>query len=195
MTGMSPSVVVGVAIVVMSATPVAVSAGARQPKVNPDAQLQQDFKQRIDKYMELHNKLEKQVPRLKDKAEPEEIKASQEGLSRAIRAARASAKQGEIFTPEIAKRFRQLMYPETHGPDGADTKKAMKEDAPPTASVPLKVNATYPASAPLPTVPPNVLANLPPLPEDLEYRVIGKHLLLRDVHANLIVDFIVNAIR
>jgi hypothetical protein len=36
---------------------------------------------------------------------------------------------------------------------------------------------------------------LPQLPEDVEYRIVGKTLILRDVDANIIVDFIPNAIR
>ena len=63
------------------------------------------------------------------------------------------------------------------------------------ATVKFEVNATYPESQPLPTMPPNLLASLPKLPEDLEYRIIGRHLILRDVHANIIVDYIPNAIR
>jgi hypothetical protein len=74
-----------------------------------------------------------------------------------------------------------------------ETKALLKEDAP--AKVPLKVNAEYPAGAPLPTVPPRMLTNLPELPEDLEYRIVEKHLVLRDVHANIIVDYIPHAIR
>lgn len=166
---------------------------ARQQKVNADAQLQQDFKQRIDKYLALHQRLEKQAPPVKKKDEPEQIKASQEWLAKAIRAERKNARQGDIFTPAIASLFRRLMYPELKGPDGAETKKAMKDDAP--AAIPLKVNGGYPDTAPLPTVPPNLLANLPQLPKDLEYRIIGKHLILRDVHANVIVDYMSNAIR
>jgi hypothetical protein len=71
----------------------------------------------------------------------------------------------------------------------------MKEDAPAPKSVTLKVNARYPDSQPLPTMPPNILASLPRLPEQLEYRIIGRNLILRDVPANLIVDFIPNAIK
>ena len=41
----------------------------------------------------------------------------------------------------------------------------------------------------------NVLANLPMLPKELEYRIINKHLLLVDADANLILDFIPNAIQ
>ena len=36
--------------------------------------------------------------------------------------------------------------------------------------------------------------SLPPLPEDVQYRFAGKHLLLFDVKANIIVDFMLNAI-
>ena len=67
--------------------------------------------------------------------------------------------------------------------------------ATPAQDVRLQVNARYPASEPLQTIPPNLLANLPQLPEDMEYRVVGKDLVLRDVDANIIVDFIPNAIR
>ncbi len=81
------------------------------------------------------------------------------------------------------------------GPDGTETKKAIKEDGPAPASVPFKVNAAYPENQPLPTVPPDLLARLPKLPEQLEYRIVDKHLILRDVDANLIVDYMLNAIR
>jgi hypothetical protein len=164
-----------------------------QANVNADAQLQQDFKKRVDQYVELHKRLEKDVPPLKKKEDPAKIQASQEALAKAIRAERATAKQGEIFTPEIADRFRRLMSPEMKGPEGTATKKVLKEDAPP--AIPLKVNVEYPETAALPTVPANLLANLPPLPEELEYRIVGKNLILRDVHANIIVDFIPKAIQ
>ena len=58
----------------------------------------------------------------------------------------------------------------------------------------FKVNGPYPDEEPLSTVPPNVLASLPELPEDIEYRFVGKHLILRDARANLIIDYIANAI-
>ena len=196
MTRWSPSIVgVAVACWAMWSVNAGAIAAPVQQKVNPDAQLQQDFKKRVDEYLELHKRLEKHGPPLKKKEDPATIKASQEALAKSIRAARATAKQGELFTPEIAKLFRRLMYPEVKGPDAAATKKILKEDAPPPAAIPLKVNAEYPDSAALPTVPPNLLANIPQLPEELEYRIVGKNLILRDVHANIIVDYIPQAIQ
>ena len=59
---------------------------------------------------------------------------------------------------------------------------------------PLRVNESYPAGAPLPTVPPSLLLNLPPLPPEVEYRIVGTDLILHDVEANLIVDWIPDAI-
>src|SRR4029453_10861895 len=162
MTRLSPSMV-GVAVACCAMW--SVSAGAVllpvQEKVNPDAALQQDFKKRVEQYVELHKRLEKDVPTLKKKEDQAKIAASQAALAKSIRAARATAKQGEIFTPEIASLFRRLMYPETKGPEGAATKKVLKEDAPP--AIPLKVNLEYPEKAALPTVPPNLLLNLPQL--------------------------------
>ena len=168
---------------------------ASAQKVNPDAQLLADFKSRIDSYMELHNRLEKQAPPLKKTKDPAQIKASQDGLAEKIREARKDAKPGEIFTPEIRQLFRRLMYPETKGTDGAETKAAMAEEKHELKDVKISVNAAYPDDAPLMTVPPNILAALPKLPEDLEFRFVNKHMILLDVHANLIVDYVLNAIQ
>jgi hypothetical protein len=181
--------------VLLSCGLAAATLGGQEPKVNPDAQVLQDFNKRIHAYMDLHNRLEKKAPPLKTTEDPAKIKASQEALAATIKAERAGAKQGEIFTPEVSALFRRLMYPEVKGPQGTQTKKAMKEDAPTPAQVPMKVNEVYPDGAPLPSVTPNLLASLPKLPEDLEYRIIGHDLILRDVHANLIVDFLPKAIR
>ena len=171
------------------------AAQTSAPKANPDAQLLVDFKTRIDQYMELQNKLKKESPPLKETTDPARIKASQDALAMKIREARKTAKQGDIFTPEIRQLLRRLMYPEVKGPQGAETKAAITEETNEVKGVVLKVNAAYPDSAPLMTGPPNILAALPKLPEDLEYRFVNRHMILLDTHANLIVDYVANAIQ
>ena len=60
--------------------------------------------------------------------------------------------------------------------------------------VPPAINTDYPTALPLATVPPGLLLKLPTLPDELEYRFLGRHLILRDIKANLIVDFIPDAV-
>ncbi|HKT11053.1 MAG TPA: hypothetical protein VJW77_04430 [Terriglobia bacterium] len=49
--------------------------------------------------------------------------------------------------------------------------------------------------APVETTPPSLLLNLPKLPAELEYRVVQHDLVLHDVKANLVVDYVPGAIR
>jgi hypothetical protein len=164
-----------------------------QKSANPQALLLKDYKERIDAYLKIHNEATKSAPPLKETHESADIKNAQDALAARIRERRAGARQGDILTPEIAKHFRTLLSPELKGEEGRDTRKVLKDDAP--AAVPLKVNAKYPSSATLPTVPANLLLNLPTLPKELDYRIVNKDLILRDVDADIIVDFMQNAIR
>jgi hypothetical protein len=172
-----------------------VTTAAQQSGVNADGAILQDFNARVKAYLDIHKDAEKGSAKLKETENPAEITQAQETLAARIRSARAGAKQGDIFTAEIRNRFRLLLAPELKGEDGRDAKAVMKEDAPSPASIPFKVNAKYPEGAPLPSVPASLLLNLPTLPEPLEYRIIGKHLVLLDTGANIIVDFIPNAIK
>jgi len=46
----------------------------------------------------------------------------------------------------------------------------------------------------LQSTPPTLLLNLPELPKGLEYRILGRELVLRDTDANIVVDYIPNAL-
>jgi hypothetical protein len=115
-------------------------------------------------------------------------------LAAKVRAARSSAARGDIFTPATEAMFRRLLRPQVTGTsDAADNKAIIKDDAPKPQEVPFKVNGEYPKDAPLSTVPPDVLKSLPPLPENLQYRFVGRHLILYCTRGNLIVDYMLNA--
>ena len=170
--------------------PIAKTAGL---PANQIAALQVDFKNRIDHYLEIRKEAAKGAPALSETKDPAKIKDAEGSLAARIQGLRASAQPGDIFTPAIQKTIRQLLSPELKGDEGKDTKDILKDDAP--KSVPLKVNTKYPEKAALPTVPSNLLLSLPHLPEELEYRIIGNHLILRDTGADLIVDFMKDAIK
>jgi hypothetical protein len=144
--------------------------------------------------MKIRRKAAQGAPALKETDDPARIKAAQDARLAAIRTLRTGAKAGDIFTPEIRHTFRQLLAPELQGEKGRDAKQVLREDAPAPGAVPLDVNAKYPEGAPLPTVPATLLTRLPELPEGLQYRIIGKDLVLLDSDANLIVDYIRNVI-
>ena len=161
--------------------------------MNNDAAILADFKARVEQYLELRKQAVKGAPKLKETNDPAKIKAAQDGMAERIRAARASAKHGDVFTPEITAKIRRLLSPELKGDDGRDAKQVLKDDAP--TNIPFKVNAKYPDGASVPTVPANLLLSLPTLPEPLQYRIIDKHLILLDEDADVIVDYALNVIR
>jgi hypothetical protein len=174
--------------------PITPEQKAAASPANPDSAVIADFNARLDNYVKKQRGLLKGSP-IDEDATPAQIKARQDTIAAELRLIRKNAKQGDIFTPQVAALFKRLMYPEVQEKP-RETKQALQEEDGEVAQVNLKVNATWPDSEPLTTVPANLLSVLPQLPKDVEYRVSNKrHLVLRDVDANIIVDFIYNAIR
>lgn len=162
---------------------------------NVPSAILEDFNKRIEQYEDIRKRAAREAPPLKETNDPAKIKSAQDSRAAAIRALRPGAKPGDIFTPAIRHTFRQLLAPPLEGDEGRDVKQVLRDDAPAPGAVPLEVNARYPESAPLPTVPATLLASLPQLPKGIEYRIIRKDLVLLDSDANLILDFIRNVIR
>jgi hypothetical protein len=155
-----------------------------------------EFGKRLDSYQSIRKKAAKGVPRLPDKASPEQIKARANKLQTNIRTLRAGAKPGDVLTPAVFELIAAVRA-ETAGKAGRSARETVLGEGNPTkegAKVALKINAPYPADAPLSTVPPELLARMPALPEGLQYRFVGKNLILYDAEADLIVDFLSQAV-
>lgn len=154
------------------------------------------FRKEAREYAELHAKLEEKLSKLKADA-PATVTDHERALGAAIRLKRDDARQGDVFVPESQPFFKQVLKEEMAGPEGKPARRAAREGNPPLepGSPPVKVavNAPYPLAAPVSTVPPSVLLHFPTLPQELEYRFVGRDLVLRDTTANLIVDFIPEA--
>jgi hypothetical protein len=163
-----------------------------QENVNPQAAIIQDFEKRVGDYVTLTKRLSKGIPVNKPTDEPHLILERQHEFARRIREARKGAKQGEIFTPEISKEFRRLLALAMAGQNSTDVKKSLARAEPVRPM--LRINEPYPTDVPLQSTPPTILLNLPRLPQELEYRIAGNALVLRDVNANIVVDLIPNAI-
>ncbi len=146
---------------------------------------------RLKAYLDVHKDLEKGLPNLPVNATPHQIDANQRLFEERMRDARKNAKRGEIFTPEAEPVIRRLLATVFGGPEGKQLMASIMDEY--TGGAKLSVNVRYPDDVPVSTVPPEILQTLPKLTEDMEYRFIGRHLILLDTHAHVIADFIEDA--
>jgi hypothetical protein len=146
-----------------------------------------DFSKRIDFYMTQRRSAEAAVPELKETSDPKKVYDRERALGDAIRTVRADARPGEVFTDAAAEEFRRIIKADFMKRAATD-RKAVLEEVPFT--VLPRINIAYPTELPLATFPPSLLMNLPTLPDVLEYRFLGRHLILRDIKGNVIVDYI-----
>jgi hypothetical protein len=136
------------------------------------------FTSRLEAYVALRNQLETGLPR-----------PASHALAERIRAARAKARQGDLLTPALSLEIQKSLRREID----AHTWKVIMDDNP--GEIPSQVNDEYKEGKPLATMPPNILAALPRLPADIEYRFVDRHLILLDSRAKMILDRIPYAIR
>jgi hypothetical protein len=160
----------------------------RHSAVTEDQQAAAEFFSRIGTYVQLRASIEATLPPLADAEDPAQVRSRERTLAQRIRAARARARQGDIFTSPIAASLRRTVQQE----DDPVTWQTIMDENP--GPFPRPVNGTYPKTKPLSNMPPNLLLRLPPLPDGLQYRFVGADLILHDTKANLIVDRIPEAI-
>jgi len=172
--------------------PAAEAQTGRPAGPTSDAQTIETFNQRIKDYVALHDKLERTLPGLPAETNPQVLDKHQRALGQLMMEARGAAKRGDIFFPDADRLFRRLLGQVFSGKEGQQLKATINDENPSDAK--LAVNARYPDEVPLSTMPPQVLAILPKLPPEVEYRFIGHRLILLDIHAHTIVDFIDNVL-
>ncbi len=167
--------------------------GGKTAAANPDSLVISGYEKQVAEYMKLHKKEEAGLPALKATGSPHQINEHQRLLAAKIHDARLQAKQGAVFDPDVSRLFKQLIGQAYRAANPSKVTASLRHDEP-VSDVHLQVNAAYPENVPLQTTPPSILLNLPPLPSELEYRIVGQTLVLRDRGANLIVDYIPGAI-
>jgi hypothetical protein len=125
------------------------------------------------------------VPPLTETKSPEEIAKRELALGAALIKQRPDAKEGDFFIKEFQPYVIDIVKKDFAKRPMAD-RKALLVELP--KNVKIGVNMTYPTTLPLATFPANLLKALPELPKELEYRIVGRNLILRDVTGNVIVD-------
>ena len=168
----------------------ALVAGHALAQAADDAATVKDFQGRVAKYLEVHkatgvaNKPSDSPNKLADQKQLAEEK---------IREARPAAKQGDIFAPPIGAYFKKQIAATLQGPEGAKVRASLRR-AEPLPNLRLEVNEKYPQNLPLQSTPPTLLLNLPRLPGELQYRIVGSTLVLYDTASNLVVDLLPGAV-
>ncbi len=186
---------IGLVVFFLGAGVLAGQTAAAETKVHPDDAVGfKEFMGRVNEYEKLRDGIEKKLPALKSKEElPEMIAAHQQALARKIGEARPNAKPGDIFTHDSREAFRHVIrrvFEESHTVSTRTT--VRQKDG--VRSVRLRVNGIYPDSIAETTVPTALLQNLPTLPDELAYRIVGRSLVLVDKKANLVVDLLHDAL-
>jgi hypothetical protein len=167
-------------------------AAAQQgvPPVSEGAAL--GFQQRVEAYASLHRQLERgQTPfaELKGTHARELARAY---LSAAIKKARSQARQGDVFGDGGAV-LRLALMAALSDPAAAKLKQRFELEPAGLVGLHPRIHDRLPDWAP-DALPAAVLRYLPELPEDIEYRLLDHDLVLWDVHADLIVDVLHDAV-
>ena len=165
--------------------------GRTGQRVNPEAASLQTFEQRLNTYLRLRSELADRLEPLKATSNAAELATRQAALAKALQTARAAAKPGDLIPEPVARQIAAAIVEDFKRRSAAAEKATFSEV--PNAPRP-RINQIYPADAALPTVPPLLLKDLPPLPDNLQYRFYGRHLLLMDGDLQIIADYIANVL-
>jgi hypothetical protein len=173
-----------IAVASLSAAP---PARAQYAVFDADAALQV-FHEQVESYAALHRRL---APPLATTAgtDPLSKLLTRQYVASAVRSARRYAHQGEIFSPEIATLFRWMLTDSIGELDGERFLVALNGGVPVPRGFHPDVNETY-TMLPLYRIPPDVRLGLPKLPAELDYRLAGHDLVLWDIYAGIVVDFV-----
>ena len=147
-----------------------------------------EFNKRVNEYVALRTKLEAGLPPLVVTDNAGEIDRFERRLADRIRRVRSS-RRGQLFAAPMVRQVKQMLLLRA---DEA-TIASIMDDGP--AEFDVDINHNYHKERPLSTMPANILLTLPDLPPGLEYRFVGRHLIIRDSRANIIIDEIPYALQ
>jgi hypothetical protein len=135
------------------------------------------FHERVESYAALHRRLAPPPPAATS-TDPIGKLLSRNYLAAAIRGARRYAQQGEIFTPDVATLLRWALADSIGERDGETFLRALNGGEP-------IARGMHPYR-----IPQEVRLGLPPIPPELDYRIAAHDLVLWDIYAGVVVDFV-----
>lgn len=184
-------VLLGIVVIACTAGVTNAQSTATPPKDDVQGAALQEFQKRLNGYVELRTRLAHDLRPLKPTASASELAARQESLAAAIRQTRKNARVGDLIPTAVADVLRRTIQSDFKS-RSAETQRAAVSEV--TDGIMPVINRPFPARAALPTVPPLLLAKLPRLPDNLQYRFLDRHVVILDGDTELIIDYVPNVL-
>jgi hypothetical protein len=146
-------------------------------------------------YALTHRRIERMLGPLVISASADELIAHINAMGAAVNLERPHARQGDIFTAPVADVLRARIA-DALAANSLTPADVVTDEIPEglnRASLALRVGGPFPWVLGHNMLP-GVLAALPELPPELQYRFVFRDLVLVDVHANVIVDILPHAL-
>jgi len=162
--------------------------GAQAPReLDTDDRGVKAFVESVGEYLAIRQQLYAPLPPLEVSSDAKKIWEAVEARAAALRRARAHLRMGNVFNPPVRELFRSRIRHALAASnyDVAWLFEEMTEDG--NQLRPAAVNGRFSWRTACAT-PPAVLAALPALPDELQYRFVGRDLALVDADASYIVD-------
>jgi hypothetical protein len=169
------------------------SAG-QVPLTPRDAAALQQWTLNLEDYSVLREQAARVAPPPRLPASATELLRAEATFAAEIRARRPAAQVGDLFTFDVRRTFRKLIARAIteHQIVLADLLADLVSDIVASSEGPV-VNQRLPWQLGA-AIPPCLLAALPPLPKELQYRLVGRDLVLIDLDANLVIDILPEAL-
>ena len=154
----------------------------------------EEFTRRVDAYYAIHKQAERNLPRQRSFMDASEAQAALDRMAEAMRFLRHDAREGDVFSETVAPALREVVMA-TLRDKGYDPLILLDEmEANISSENPrLEVNERFPWGAGNMMLP-SLIEALPQVPVELQYRLVGTDLVLIDLHANLVVDVLRDAL-
>jgi hypothetical protein len=183
-----------IAVGILLAPPTVLSATRLQATAPSSAEAAaiKQFNEAIAKYMALRQRLRSEVAGPVKDSSSTQVTNAADALAGAIERARQGATVGAIFTEPVAAVIKHRIADAVSSGRLQAVLADIDDDGKPSASP--TVHLRLPVSAQMATMPSALLKVLPSLPKELEYRIVGRYLVLRDVDASIVLDYIPSAV-
>ena len=158
-----------------------------------------DFEARLKTYVEttkpLRAKAEQSVSDGKNPSQQAAVLDQRRAtLSQSICDMRAQAKPGDLFTPTGAAHIKRVIDAAFAGPGAAAIRDALEEQNDPTLYKGKNHKLVLNERIAAPLLPAILIADLPPLPKEVEYRFLGRALILADAESTCSLDYLEGAL-